>query len=85
MKGSAVRVRASASHSEAPLGSRPERRRRLTLGTAQSAVAEFAVRRTKYGPALRRGQARKGANPSVSMLDHTPCVPEVLCGFGGNP
>ena len=28
---------------------------------------------------------RKGANASITILDHSPCVPEVLCGFGGNP
>lgn len=28
---------------------------------------------------------RKGANPEVTVLDHSPCVPDVMCGFGGNP
>jgi len=28
---------------------------------------------------------RKGANASITILDHSPCVPEVLCGFRGNP
>ena len=28
---------------------------------------------------------RKGANASITILDHSPCVPGVLCGFGGNP
>ena len=29
--------------------------------------------------------SRKGANPEVTVLDHSPCVPAVICGFGGNP
>ena len=28
---------------------------------------------------------RTGANPEVTVLDHSPCVPQVMCGFGGNP
>lgn len=28
---------------------------------------------------------RKGANPSIVELDSSPCVPAVICGFGGNP
>jgi hypothetical protein len=28
---------------------------------------------------------RKGTNASITILGHSPCVPEVLCGFGGNP
>jgi len=28
---------------------------------------------------------RQGANPAVTVLDHSPCVPAVICGFGGNP
>jgi hypothetical protein len=26
-----------------------------------------------------------GANPQVTGLDHSACVPAVVCGFGGNP
>lgn len=26
-----------------------------------------------------------GANPKVTVLDHSPCEPELICGFGGNP
>lgn len=29
--------------------------------------------------------SRKGANPEVTVLDSSPCVPQVICGFGGNP
>lgn len=29
--------------------------------------------------------SRKGANPEVTVLDHSPCVPAIMCGFGGNP
>ncbi len=29
--------------------------------------------------------ARKGANPSITVLSHSPCVIEAQCGFGGNP
>jgi hypothetical protein len=29
--------------------------------------------------------SRQGANPEVSVLGHSPCVPEIMCGFGGNP
>lgn len=29
--------------------------------------------------------SRKGANPEVRVLDHSPCDPAVICGFGGNP
>jgi hypothetical protein len=29
--------------------------------------------------------ARDSANPKIAVLDHSPCVPEVICGFGGNP
>ena len=29
--------------------------------------------------------SRTGANPEVTVLDHSPCVPSVICGFGGNP
>jgi Lysyl oxidase len=29
--------------------------------------------------------SRASANPKVTVLDHSPCVPEVICGFGGNP
>jgi Lysyl oxidase len=29
--------------------------------------------------------SRKGANPEVQIVDHSPCVPAVICGFGGNP
>ncbi len=28
---------------------------------------------------------RDSANPKITVLDHSPCVPEVICGFGGNP
>ncbi|MEP7201293.1 MAG: lysyl oxidase family protein [Ilumatobacteraceae bacterium] len=28
---------------------------------------------------------RTGANPEVTVIDHSPCVPQVMCGFGGNP
>ena len=28
---------------------------------------------------------RKGANPEITVLDQSPCVPDVICGFGGNP
>ena len=29
--------------------------------------------------------SRKGANPEISILDQSDCVPTVICGFGGNP
>ena len=29
--------------------------------------------------------SRTGANPEVTVLDRSPCVPSVICGFGGNP
>ncbi|MRX45013.1 lysyl oxidase family protein [Agromyces kandeliae] len=28
---------------------------------------------------------RTSANAKVEVLDHSPCIPEVICGFGGNP
>ena len=28
---------------------------------------------------------RSSANAKVGVLDHSPCVPEIICGFGGNP
>jgi hypothetical protein len=28
---------------------------------------------------------RESANAKVTVLEHSPCVPEVICGFGGNP
>ena len=28
---------------------------------------------------------RSSSNPKITVLDHSPCVPEVICGFGGNP
>jgi hypothetical protein len=29
--------------------------------------------------------SRKGANPEVRVIGHSECVPEIICGFGGNP
>jgi Lysyl oxidase len=29
--------------------------------------------------------SRKGANPEITVLATSPCDPEILCGFGGNP
>ena len=29
--------------------------------------------------------SRRGANPEIAILSHSPCVPDVICGFGGNP
>ena len=29
--------------------------------------------------------SRTGANAEVTVLDHSACVPSVICGFGGNP
>ena len=29
--------------------------------------------------------SRQGANPEIAILSHSACVPEVICGFGGNP
>jgi len=34
---------------------------------------------------LRFRLSRQGANAAVTVLDHSPCVPSVICGFGGNP
>jgi len=34
---------------------------------------------------VKFGLSRQGANPKVTVLDHSPCVPEVICGSGGNP
>ena len=28
---------------------------------------------------------RKGANASVTVLDTSDCIPDITCGFGGNP
>jgi hypothetical protein len=28
---------------------------------------------------------RTGANPRVDVLESSPCIPSVICGFGGNP
>ncbi|MGR2751602.1 lysyl oxidase family protein [Agromyces arachidis] len=28
---------------------------------------------------------RESANAKVEVLDHSPCEPEIICGFGGNP
>jgi Lysyl oxidase len=29
--------------------------------------------------------SQQGGNRKVTVLDHSPCVPEAICGFGGNP
>lgn len=29
--------------------------------------------------------SRSSANAKITVLEHSPCVPEIMCGFGGNP